>query len=721
MRIKRQYLKIAGWILLIFGLTSWFAGLILFLLFNLPLTSCFPWTIWQYYAIYGNSKDTFYRLIVTVCTFGPWFITGYFVLDRVLHYKKRKLHGNAKFATTDEIEEAGLFPKSDKLDKTILLGKYKGKYLCYGGYQFVLLAAPTRSGKGVGVVIPNCLNYSDSLVVLDIKLENYRITSGFRKACGQDVYLFAPYDTQGRTCRYNPLSYISKDKAFQISDIDSISAALFSTKVGSDEFWSDQAKDMFRGLCLFVLEQPELPHTLGEMFRQASGKGKPLKDHLQQTVEAKQKEGKPFSSACIDCLNRVITMPDNTFGSVVATFNSKMKMFQNVLVDMATSDNDFDLRDVRKKKMTIYFGITPNKLADAAGLVNLFFDQLINLNVNELPEDNPKELKYQCLMIMDEFTSIGKVEIINKSVSFQAGYNMRLLTIIQNKSQLEQCYGKDGAVTLLSNHAVQIIYQPSTATPNDAKEYSDMIGYETVRNGSKSISYNSTSESFSDQKRALILPQELRELGDKKEIVCTDKCRPFKCEKIKYYLDPEFVRRGWGKELGLKGVYPPASTPKYDLNEFIAKIEKRTRFATEEDFTDNKEPSLVGQEEFPETDPNLSEEMMDMFVEEQISYIYSKVITETDSGVENRKQAANEAVEEVFDDLFGDLEDAPEEKTGMEKENAEIKDKFSSEQNQQQTQQETLSAEKTDEAIEKLSGLDLSSINLNNIFGGETA
>ena len=77
---------------------------------------------------------------------------------------------------------------------------------------------------------------------------------------------------------------------------------------------------------------------------------------------------------------------------------------------------------------------------------------------------------------------------------------MRLLTIIQNKSQLEQCYGKDGAVTLLSNHAVQIIYQPSTATPNDAKEYSDMIGYETVRNGSKSISYNSTSESFSDQK-----------------------------------------------------------------------------------------------------------------------------------------------------------------------------------------------------------------------------
>ena len=154
---------------------------------------------------------------------------------------------------------------------------------------------------------------------------------------------------------------------------------------------------------------------------------------------------------------------------------------------------------------------------------------------------------------------------------------------------------------------------------------------------------------------------------------------------------------------------------------FIAKIEKRTRFATEEDFTDNKEPSLVGQEEFPETDPNLSEEMMDMFVEEQISYIYSKVITETDSGTENRKQAANEAVEEVFDDLFGDPEDAPEEKTGMEKENAEIKDKFSSEQNQQQTQQETQSAEKTDEAIEKLSGLDLSSINLNNIFGGETA
>jgi type IV secretory pathway TraG/TraD family ATPase VirD4 len=112
------------------------------------------------------------------------------------------------------------------------------------------------------------------------------------------------------------------------------------------------------------------------------------------------------------------------------------------VLDKATSSNDFLLTDVRKKKMTIYIGIQPNKLAESRLIINLFFSQLINLNTKELPKSNP-DLKYQCLLLMDEFTSIGKVEIIASAVSYMAGYNIRLLPIIQSMSQLDATYGRE--------------------------------------------------------------------------------------------------------------------------------------------------------------------------------------------------------------------------------------------------------------------------------------
>lgn len=124
-----------------------------------------------------------------------------------------------------------------------------------------------------------------------------------------------------------------------------------------------------------------------------------------------------------------------------------------------------------------------------------------------------------------------------------AGYNMRLLTIIQNKSQLEDVYGKAGAVTLLSNHALMIMYAPSPATQSDANEYSEMLGYETVKSKSKSHSKGGNSTSESDQKRALMLPQEIRELGKDNEIVTLENTKPIFCQKIKYYLDPAFRER----------------------------------------------------------------------------------------------------------------------------------------------------------------------------------
>ncbi|WP_290374159.1 type IV secretory system conjugative DNA transfer family protein [Turicimonas muris] len=594
----------------------WAASFIFMQIYGLPVGMSRPWTIIQYWAMYRESGYKWLRLAVNFCFFFPWLLLVGLAVLIVLTKDKRALHGAARFATMAEVKKAGLIDPKKGLDKTILVGKFKDRYLTYGGFQFVLLAAPTRSGKGVGVVVPNCLNYSDSLVVLDIKGENFDITSGFRKACGQEVYLFSPYDEEGKTHRYNPLDYVSEDPAERLGDIDAIGQALYAGENNNDKFWSENAKDFFRGVALFVLESPELPNTLGEILRQASGKGKPVKEHLLEKLKEAQEKGHPYSNNCVDALNRVLSNSENTLASIVATFNTALLSFQNPKVDLATSASDFDLREVRRKRMSVYFKIEPTKLKDARVLINLFFDQLLNLNTRKLPSQD-KSLKYQCLVLLDEMTSIGTVNMIKQAVSYMAGYNMRLLTIIQNKSQLEDVYGKAGAVTLLSNHALMIMYAPSPATQSDANEYSEMLGYQTVKSKSTSTSKSGGSTSQSDQRRALMLPQEIRELGTDNEIVTLENTKPILCKKIRYYKDPEFTKRA---------NWQTPDIPIQDVNLFVAQLEQRIRAAADEELKEeNAANSIVtGDTSLPADMANIPDSQ---WTQEQIHCYLDNLVT----------------------------------------------------------------------------------------------
>lgn len=609
-----------------------------------------PFSIIEYWKLYAHSSEKFVRVSVQLCAIGPWALLAGFIGWAVIAKQNRPLHGAARFANTAEIRKAGLLDPKGGLDKTILVGKKNGRYLTYGGYQFVILAAPTRSGKGVGIVVPNCLNYSDSLVVLDIKGENFDITSGFRAKHGQKVYLFAPFDEAGVTHRYNPLEYISDDPAQRLGDIDAIGTALYSGGNQNDKFWSENAKDLFRGLCLFVLERKDLPKTFGEILRQASGKGKPLKEYIFEELKKAQDTGHPFSNACIDCLNRVLSNSENTLAGIVATFGTPLLIFQNPRVDLATSANDFDLREVRRERMSIYFKMPPNKLKEGSVLVNLFFDQILNLNTRVLPSQD-KTLKHQCLVLLDEMTSIGKVAMIAQAVSYMAGYNMRLLTIIQNKSQLEDVYGKAGALTLLSNHALMVMYAPSPTVQSDAQEYSEMLGYETVKSRSRTSSMQSSSTSTSDQRRALMLPQEIRELGQTREIVSLENCKPILCDKIRYYEHPDFTCRAH---------LPPPSIPKQDIDTFIAKIENRTRPMTAGEMAAPSEAAakvvLEGLQELPQSAVAWGQDEVESFVDFDVQAALSSLTfaprTEVPRGISSDGIADQETKDALVADIF---------------------------------------------------------------------
>ena len=458
----------------------------------------------------------------------------------------RALHGDARFAGASDLAKKGMFkPHSDG----IVVGKMGGKLIRLPGQQFAILAAPTRSGKGVGIVIPNLLDYQESCVVLDIKQENFDLTSGWRASQGQDIYLFNPFAEDRRTHRWNPLTYVSGDPALRVSDLSSIAAMLYPDGSDDQKFWVSQARNAFMAFALYLFENWDEEQslgfpfsrypTLGAIYRLSSGDGSDLKKFLQN-LSTRKFLGANAKTAFANMLSQA----DETFASIMGTFKEPLNAWINPVLDAATGGDDFLLTDVRKKRMTIYIGIQPNKLAESRLIVNLFFSQLINQNTRELPQNNP-DLKHQCLLLMDEFTSIGKVEIIASAIAYMAGYNVRLLPIIQSMAQLDAVYGKDVARTMITNHALQIVYAPREQ--QDANDYSEMLGYTTIRKKNRSRSYGQHGNytlSENEERRALMLPQELKAMGFDTEVFFYEGIpHPVKCEKIKYFKESRFTER----------------------------------------------------------------------------------------------------------------------------------------------------------------------------------
>lgn len=501
---------------------------------------------YQYASYYGFSHPSvglWLKVAAGVSTAFPILIAAAALLRGGKLPGGKELHGATRFASKAELVKAGFYSKFAGL----YVGQdRKGHYLRYGGPEHVACYAPTRSGKGVGLVIPNCLLYESTLVCLDVKKENWAATAGIREAAGQKVFLFDPLAPDGATARYNPLSYVRRETIDAFEDIQRIAQMIFPHVSGDQAFWTDSARSAFTGAAGFLAETPEMPLTIGEVLRLLSSSDGA--QAMLERIEARRQAGKPYTEATVKALEDYLKGSADLVNSIRKTITAKLSLWFNPRIDAATAESDFDLRELRNSLHAIYIGVTPDNIARLRPLLALFFQQLIDLTVRTLPQHDPRA-KHQVLLLLDEFPLLGPMPVLADAFAFVAGYNIRIMLIMQSKAQLRDrdLYGPDKAEAILDNCGLEVVF--GTKDLKLSEELSARLGYDTVEAASRSgprfwrvLRRDKLHMTQSDQRRALLLPQEIVRLDPTDAILIRPGMYPISAKRIRYYLDNTFTR-----------------------------------------------------------------------------------------------------------------------------------------------------------------------------------
>lgn len=522
----------------------YFGGKLFFSWHNLNENNLKIFSLIDYYREYKTDKKTVSRIFL--CYFGVFIPLFAFLVFLLWNQKKTAVHGNARFSTESEIEEAGLFPKFGTI-----IGIVGKRILAIKDSLHIAMISPTRGGKGVGIVIPNLLTWVYSCVVTDVKKENFLITSRIRKLIFKnEIYVFDPFNENGITHRMNPLTYVNTtNKAKMIDDIQMIASYVIKSADNTDPIWTETPKMLFIGICLYLFETPGKPVTLGQVRRETAVHGD-CADYYKALIQQRKDAGSPLSPECVEGLMSYAGIEaDATRAGIIAGLRANLALWQSPILDAATSASDFDFRDLRKKKMTIYNCTSVPDLRRSTLINEIFWGLLVDSNTRVLPEQDPT-LKYQVMLVLDEFGLLGRLSKLLDSVAFIAGYGLRLLTIYQSPMQLVPVYkSKEAVENFLDNHHAHIIYTPPANDNELSEKISRTLGYYDLETNSYSRpSFNLSgkqtgSVSTSIQKRALMLPEELKNMPYQDQIVIYRDTRPIRSKKAFYYAVPVFKQQ----------------------------------------------------------------------------------------------------------------------------------------------------------------------------------
>jgi type IV secretion system protein VirD4 len=445
-------------------------------------------------------------------------------------------YGSARWANAREVRRAGLLGLHG-----VVLGRLGGSYLRHDGPEHVLCFAPTRSGKGVGLVIPTLLTWPYSTIVHDIKGENFQLTSGWRARFGS-VLLFDP--TNPGSAAYNPLLEIRKGDC-EVRDAQNIADILVDPEGALERrnHWEKTSHSLLVGAILHVL-YAEADKTLAGVGNFLSDPSRPIEATLNAMLATAHLGERPHpvvASSARELLNK----SENERSGVLSTTMSFLGLYRDPVVAKVTGRSDWRIRDLvdGAQPISLYLVVPPSDIARTKPLMRLVLNQ-IGRRLTESLDTHRRRQKL--LLMLDEFAALGRLDFFESQLAFMAGYGIRSFLITQSLNQLERAYGPNHAI--LDNCHIRIAF--STNDERTAKRVSDALGTATEMRAMKNYAGHRLSPwlghlmvSRQETSRPLLTPGEVMQLSPNEAIVMVSGAHPVRARKVRYYEDPQFQSR----------------------------------------------------------------------------------------------------------------------------------------------------------------------------------
>ncbi|QXX76136.1 conjugal transfer protein TraG [Methylovirgula sp. HY1] len=446
-------------------------------------------------------------------------------------------YGSARWATREEMKTAGLLSSDG-----VVLGRYERTYLRHDGPEHVLCFAPTRSGKGVGLVVPTLLTWPGSAVVHDIKGENWQLTAGFRAKHGH-VLLFDP--TNPNSSAYNPLLEVRRGE-WEVRDVQNIADILVDPE-GSLErrnHWEKTSHALLVGVILHVL-YAEADKTLPGVATFLSDPKRPIETTLAAMMyTAHLGDAGPhpvIASAARELLNK----SPNERSGVLSTAMSFLGLYRDPVIATVTRRCDWRIGDIvdGSRPTTLYLVVPPSDISRTKPLIRLILNQI----GRRLTEDlNAKTKRHRLLLMLDEFPALGRLDFFESALAFMAGYGLKSFLIAQSLNQIEKAYGPNNSI--LDNCHVRVSF--ATNDERTAKRVSDALGTATELRAMRNYAGHRLSPwlghlmvSRTETSRPLLTPGEVMQLPPADEIVMVSGTPPIRANKARYYEDARFRER----------------------------------------------------------------------------------------------------------------------------------------------------------------------------------
>lgn len=405
---------------------------------------------------------------------------------------------------------------------------------------------PPRSGKGASLIVPNCLLWPDSIVILDMRGETYEATAGYRSKFSR-VLRFSPADENGNTECYNPLDFVAIDPDQRDIDINSIATALLPTPKG-DAYWISDARALFAGVTSWVLENPDIPDkdkNLGTVLNVVEGGDQPLREWLEEVANPELR-AEWISSFTYTTIARFAVMAGKQFDGVYGSLAAAVRPFKNNRILRATARSTFDIRAMRRENMSLYLDFRIQQVASIGPIFNVLMVQFMDYMSRTMMTRGERRV----LVLLDEFQNLGKLENALTVATVLGGYGIPCWFFVQSLRSIDNVYTREGRQTLVNSARAQIFL--GAQDPEDQRYVSQLLGERKEITVDKAVSTGVTlfdrkgaTMSHRTAMRPLMRPDELGAMDETRCIIKLRNQQPIFGLRNFYYADDELMKRAW--------------------------------------------------------------------------------------------------------------------------------------------------------------------------------